>query len=314
MELGEVMMMKIEFVEPFSRAWGRMKTALFKPFNLNKWFALGFCAFLADLIEGHGGSNNPEARFGDGDFSDFIHAPSRAWNWMMDNPGWLAFIVVAVFFLIALIVLLTWLSSRGVFMFMDNVVHDRYQIVAPWKEYGRQANSLFLWRLGYGIICFFLIVLFLAIFFSMGAEMYDQSYSRRIPINFLITMGFFFLVMVMTLSFISLLLKDFVAPVMYKHKLSSTQAWGRFLNIFKQYPLHFIGYGFLILFMTIIVVICVILGGLFTCCIGFLLLIIPYIGSVVMLPISYTFRGFSLEFLSQFGPDFDVFPSEEETA
>ena len=60
--------MKIEFVEPFSRAWGRMKAALFKPFNLNKWFALGFCAFLADLIEGHGGSNNPEARFGDGDF------------------------------------------------------------------------------------------------------------------------------------------------------------------------------------------------------------------------------------------------------
>ena len=307
-------MMKIEFVNPFSRAWSRMETALFKTFNLNKWFALGFCAFLADLIEGHGGSNNPEARWGDGDFSDFIHAPATAWSWLMDNPGWIAFIVIIGFFLIALVVLLTWLSSRGVFMFMDNVVHDRYKIVDPWKQYGMQANSLFLWRLGYGLICFTLIFLFFAIFFATGADIYDHSSSHRAPVGFLITMGFFFLVMGMILAFISMLLKDFVAPVMYKHNLSSTQAWGRFLPIFKQYPLHFIGYGILIFFMTIGVVICVILGGLFTCCIGLLLLIIPYIGSVVTLPISYTFRGFSLEFLSQFGPDFDVFPPKEEAA
>ena len=56
------------------------------------------------------------------------------------------------------------------------------------------------------------------------------------------------------------------------------------------------------------------LAGLFTCCLGFTLLAIPYIGSVVTLPISYTFRTFSLEFLEQFGPGYTIFPRPEDTA
>jgi hypothetical protein len=50
---------------------------------------------------------------------------------------------------------------------------------------------------------------------------------------------------------------------------------------------------------------------LFTCCIGFLLLIIPYIGSVVLLPVFYTFRAFSIEFLEQYGEEFVLFPKPE---
>ena len=48
--------------------------------------------------------------------------------------------------------------------------------------------------------------------------------------------------------------------------------------------------------------------GLFTCLLGFVLLVIPYIGTVITLPIWYTFRVFSLEFLAQFGLDYDLFP------
>jgi hypothetical protein len=59
------------------------------------------------------------------------------------------------------------------------------------------------------------------------------------------------------------------------------------------------------------VVICVIIACLLTCCIGFLFLIIPYINAVVLLPISYAFRAFSVEFLGQFGPGFVLFPEEK---
>jgi len=31
-----------------------------------------------------------------------------------------------------------------------------------------------------------------------------------------------------------------------------------------------------------------------------------------MLPVSYTFRAFSVEFLEQFGDDFVIFPKQEE--
>jgi len=61
-------------------------------------------------------------------------------------------------------------------------------------------------------------------------------------------------------------------------------------------------------------VILIIIAGLLTCCVGILLLIIPYIGTVVTLPIWYTLRAFSLEYLAQFGPEYDVFPPSEESA
>ena len=48
------------------------------------------------------------------------------------------------------------------------------------------------------------------------------------------------------------------------------------------------------------------LFGLLTCCIGWLLLAIPYIGAVVMLPIYVTFRSLDLEFLGQFGAEYTL--------
>ncbi|HSA94906.1 MAG TPA: hypothetical protein VLJ16_02560, partial [Acidobacteriota bacterium] len=55
-------------------------------------------------------------------------------------------------------------------------------------------------------------------------------------------------------------------------------------------------------------------AGLVTCCVGWFLLIIPYIGTVITLPFWYLLRAFSLEFLAQFGPDYDVFAKPEAPA
>jgi hypothetical protein len=38
--------MTIRFMEPLGRAWQRMKQALFRPFDIHKWFVVGFNAFL----------------------------------------------------------------------------------------------------------------------------------------------------------------------------------------------------------------------------------------------------------------------------
>ena len=66
-----------------------------------------------------------------------------------------------------------------------------------------------------------------------------------------------------------------------------------------------------IFILGIAVGICIILFAIMTCCIGLLLLIIPYIGAVVLLPVSYTFRALSIEFLAQFGDEFDVSVKEK---
>jgi hypothetical protein len=120
-----------------------------------------------------------------------------------------------------------------------------------------------------------------------------------------------FLLLVIILSYISLFLDSFVVPIMYKNKITTSQAWFKFLPLMSRHIGHFILYGLFYFILVLLVVVSVIIFGLFTCCIGFLLLIIPYIGSVVLLPVSYTFRAFSVEFLEQFGTDLVIFPPQE---
>ena len=45
---------EINVVEPISPALERVKRMLFQPFDLGKWFVIGFCAWLACLGEGGG--------------------------------------------------------------------------------------------------------------------------------------------------------------------------------------------------------------------------------------------------------------------
>jgi hypothetical protein len=99
---------------------------------------------------------------------------------------------------------------------------------------------------------------------------------------------------------------------MYRSRLKVLAGWGVFLPLFGRHVLTFIGYGLFILMLKILIVLGVIIVGLFTCCIGFIFMLIPYIGSVVLLPISYTMRALSVEFLEQFGATYQLFPKTDQ--
>lgn len=304
--------MNITYIQPLSRAWGRMKKALFKPFDLGKWFALGFTAFLAGLADwddgGGGGGGSKGGGRGHVDFEDVLDFPFVAWDWLLDHPGWFTLIIFGLLFSIALAVLLTWLSSRGKFMFLDNVIHDHSNITKPWYQFRELGNSLFIWRLCFGFICISLFILFLIFCFSTLYGLYESYSPRYTMISAGMGMAFAFLIMIIIVGYISLFLNAFVLPIMYRNNIKTNEAWSHFLSLFSRYVLHFLFYGILVFFLHVIVVICVIAAGLLTCCVGIILLIIPYISSVITLPISYTFRAFSLEFLEQFGPEFTIFP------
>ncbi len=300
----------IAFFEPLGRAWNRMKIALFKPFDLHKWLVVGFTAFLAGLADGNRGSSS--VRWSDnGSFREFLGFPGRAWDWLIDHPGWFMLIAFGVFVLVVIGLIILWLSSRGKFMFLHNVVHDKAEVANPWREYKREGNSLFLWRLVFVLICFLFFISLIAIFFVGASQLYEDSFYNRVPIPFIIFIGLIFLMMIILIGFISTFLDGFVTPIMYKHRMTATKGWGRFLSLFGKYPFHFILFGLLIFVMIILFVIIVVVAGLLTCCIGFFILIIPYISTVVTLPIWYLFRAFSIEFLAQFGDEYDVFPPAE---
>jgi len=312
----KLLVMNISYSDPLSGAWNRMKKALFQPFDMGKWFTVGFTSFLAMLVGspgGPGGSSSYSRRENFSNLSWYAIAewPAIAWEWLVNHPVWFTLIIAGVFFLFTVIIVLTWLSSRGKFMFMDNVVHNRAEVSKPWNEFTMEGNSLFIWRLVFGFICAFMVIISIVVAFLIMVNVFTDEASIGTKIISIAGIIFEFFILIIIISFISLLLNDFVVPIMYKHRINATQAWLKFLPLLFTNFWDFIVYALFVFVLLIITVIAIVFFGLFTCCIGFLLLIIPYIGSVTLLPVSYTFRAFSMEFLGQYGNDFIIFPKPE---
>lgn len=305
--------MPIAYLEPFVRAWERMKLALFRPFDLHKWFVVGFNAFLAALAESRNGSAGWKGRE-DMSFREFLDLPNKTWAWLTSHPGWFIAIGFLSVIVIALAIVFLWLSSRGKFMFLDSVVHNRAEIAKPWREFQKEGDSLFLWRLVFGLAALLIFAAFIVFFFVGARQLYETGFERHVPILFLVGMGLAFLVLLIIIGYISLFLNDFVVPIMAKERLSTVTGWRRFLPLLGHHPFPFIFFGLMIIGLYLLFVVLVIFAGLITCCIGWIVLVIPYIGTVVTLPLWYTLRGFSLEFLAQFGPEYRLFPAPEERA
>jgi hypothetical protein len=314
--------MEIAYIKPLVSAIKCMKNALFNPFNLKKWFVIGFTAFLAHMLDGpytQGKSDfgNEGSKFWedpDFRFEEILNFPQTALEWLMENPGWLIFFSIVAVIIITIIIVLLWLSSRGKFMFLNNVVYNRAEVVKPWHQFARQGNSLFLWRLAVSLIGFAVFLSFFIISIGFILKNYHGFMLEEIPIPPIVGIVFIFLFLLLLSIFIGMLVDHFIVPIMHKFDLTILQAWARFLPLLGRYFLQFVFYSILIFVLTILVIIAVVLIGIFTCCIGCLLLIIPYISAVFTLPISYSFRAYSLEFLAQFGEEYNLFPAEESEA
>jgi len=302
--------MNIAFFEPLNRAWERMKHILFRPFDLVKWLVLGFSAWLAGLADGAAGGG---------------------WKWMADDndfPGRCNLdgageifrntrealiilpIIVAVLMAVAAILLLVlWVSSRAKFIYLDNVIHNRAQMVEPWHRLRDLGNSLFLWRVGFIVACGLIVLLLLLLFFAPAATL---SFSDALAGLSYAAMGFGVLILIVfgiLAAYVGLFLEGFVIPIMYKFDLKATEAWRYFLPWLKTRPLPFFLYGLFVLVLGFCVVVLFMLACLLTCCI----VAFPYVGTVILLPILVTYRLFSVEFLAQFDPGFDLFiPAEIE--
>ena|SRR5436305_6910583 len=98
---------KIEIFKPFGEAFELMKRILFQPFDLKKWFVIGFAAWLANL-GGGGGFNYPSDR------GEQVKKVNDAIS-QIPHPILLAGIVFVTVLVLVLIVVFAWLRARGRF-------------------------------------------------------------------------------------------------------------------------------------------------------------------------------------------------------
>lgn len=150
-----------DLMQSTSGAFGSMKRILFQPFDIAKWFVLGFSAWLAHLMESGGSfsSGNYQESWDSGSSQEDQQAIETFTEWIGENTGLVIAIASGVLIvLLATYVVLAWVRSRGKFMLLDNVVHNRCQVKQPWSEFkkrgqfsvpvGAAANGCFFGRHG----------------------------------------------------------------------------------------------------------------------------------------------------------------------
>jgi len=291
---------KIEILAPFNQAIELTRLTLFRPFDITKWLVIGFAAFLSGWLNSGGGSINPWSFRGWN--TSNLQAPTfqfRSFN--MEHAGLVFLIALAVFAVVLLVVLILWLwiVARGRFIFIDCLVRNRAAIVEPWREFHQEGNRFFVFLIVLMLVSLVLVVALGGLVFGLLVLWRNYHASNvpallvLVPITVFAWMAFAVVVNLITY---------FMPPVMYTRRCSPVDAARAILQLIFDDPAPFILF---ILFMIALWIGWIMVGCLVTCatcCLASL----PYIGTVIVLPVPVLFRSFSLLFLRQFGPEWDV--------
>ncbi len=299
----------VSVLDPISPAIERAREILFRPFDLMRWLAIGFSAWLASLGDatGGGGGWGGNRNNGPGGSPSFNELWNEGAKYVTDNLGWLLWVAPLVVGLgIILALAITFLSSRGRFMFLHNVATGRADVVAPWNDFGPHANSLFLFRVALGLASLMTLLPFAAAAGWATVSMMRQEMVAAVPM--LTALAGFGVCLVLGLTFVVIekFTADFVVPIMYLRTRSCRAAWGEFGSLLRAHPIPFLLYLVFYVALDFVVAI-VILLCLVICCVACCVLTIPYLGTVLMLPFFVFLRSYSALYLAQFGPDYDIF-------
>ena len=306
---------EISVTEPVSPALERVKTMLFKPFDLGKWFTIGFCAWLAFLGEGGGGLNfnNSFNNSGSNNGSageSLRHGYHQARDFVLDNLGWIIpLAAVVMILLLVLWLVILWLSSRGKFMFLHCVALDKAEVGVPWSKFGHEANSLFWFRLVLSLISMVLMLPMLGFIVLLIVRMVLHGEPDAGGIMAALGLGVVFVLLAIVFALINKFTEDFVVLIMFLRGGKCLAAWREYLGLFKLHAGMFTLYILFQILLAMAISIIVLVALLATCCFCCLALL-PYIGTVLLLPVLVFKRSYPLYFLRQFGPQYDVFPPE----
>jgi hypothetical protein len=197
-----------------------------------------------------------------------------------------------------LIVLFAWLRARGRFILVDCIVRNRAAVAEPWKEFRAEGNSFFLFSLLIAVVVVPVIVitgLLLIVPFIPGRGQAEPCVAFWIGISLTAFIS-------VCLIVVWALASQLMVPIMYRQRCRASVAFARAVGLVSSHPGPILLYVlfFMLLAVAAVMISCAVTCA--TCCIA----AIPYVGTVILLPISVTLGAFSLLFLRQFGPDYDV--------
>lgn len=298
---------KIEVFEPFNQALELTKRILFQPFDFAKWLVIGFAAFLSHLAGSGGGGNY---NFGRG--LPWNHN-NMNWNYRSwssdavqgyqssDMAGcWIPLIIGGVIAGLLLLVLFLWVGSRGKFIFTDCVVRNRAAIAAPWHEFRREGNSLFLFHLVV-TLALIAVVGLATIPFWLPLLLHGNVPQSPAFIVLIIALACLLFVAAVFISTAT----SFMVPLMYRRRCGALGAFRVAIEMIMQEPGPVILYVLFVIVLWLGFAMISCLTSCITCC----LTALPYVGTVILLPGYVFLTAYVLLFVRQFGPEYDAWAS-----
>jgi hypothetical protein len=255
---------RVSVIDPISPAIERVKLVLFSPFDLRKWFVIGFCAWLAYLGTGGGGGGGSG---GGGGGPRYTGPPGRheqkeqiergietARDYVSENSYWIIPVVVTVVVLvIAIGLLIAWLNSRGRFMFLHCVATDRAQVRLPWNKFRKHGNSLFLFRIVLGLIGLLVIGLPIIGIVICVIMLATGTVAGLVSIPGIVILALITFLLAIALFLVKKFTLDFVVPIMFLQTASSVAGWRGFMPILSANKARFALYLLFQIVITIVI-------------------------------------------------------------
>ncbi len=295
-------------LEPFESAWAHMRRTLYHPFFWKKWFAWGLLAFIGANIQHGGGFPNIFSYIIDeseqqSDYFAIDGLPAEALpgdpsSWF-DGNAWLVAAVIGGIALavLAVIILLTYIFSRGRFMFVECLVENKTALAESWHRNRAQGLSLFWWYLGFSVFILLLLMLagvtvFLTLFRDGEFAPIGQIWPQ------LLAIGAGALLAIIPIIAIAIYLEDFVVPLMWSRRIRVLEAWNTFFTLFQEHTGALLLYLLMRLGLSIAASFVMSCGVCLTCCIAAL----PVIGQTLLLPVYVVMRMYPIQALAQVDP------------
>jgi hypothetical protein len=306
---------QVSIIAPIQPAIEHARRLLFQPFALGTWFTIGFCAWLAGLGQAQFTWMNPRAplfRGGQGPWPPSWQGASESWERVRDevvrNLYWVLPLAAGLACLIAVFCLLVvWLNSRGDFMFLHCVALGRAEVAVPWRQHARKARSLFLFRLALGLIAAVLMLLLLATIVVFVVQIVRQGATLLASLLPILAAGLALVVIGIGFGVVAKLTRDFVVPIMFLRGGTCREAWSELLGLFAGSFHLLIIYLLFQIVLALAIGMIVLVAVIASCCIAGCLLVLPYLGTVLLLPVLVFQRAYSVYYLAQLGPQVDLF-------
>lgn len=290
--------MGISVTEPVGQAIDQAKRICF-PFDLRTWTTLGLVAFLATLGEQVAPFQLPNLPSGSSPGTGGTSYFDTVKQWIVDNLTmaiWIGAIALVVG--TALLAVYFWVNSRAKLMFVDAIARNRVEVTEPWHRFAELGWSLFRFRIAVALAS--LAVAAGATAAGIAVVWHNKQVSHFDSSGFLgvLVVVWIGVPMVAVVAVIEVLMNDFVVPAMVERRQRVKAAW---LTVWDEILSQ--GFGTVALYLLVKIALAagtallMTIAFCATCCVAAL----PYVGSVILLPVLVFQRCYSLCFLQQFG-------------